>query len=134
MDSLSRSAFIIYIVHHIYVLWLQRALMGINIHASLKFLIVFSGANAVELDNRSVRAGASAASPRVLGGYFRGAAIAAAIQIWDSIPTHEPGCALDLDVRWTVPSNQLPSEVWVYRLLPHPFSPTVVSNLVTRRR
>ena len=44
MDSLSRSAFIIYIVHYIYVLWLQRALMGINIHASLKFLIVFSGA------------------------------------------------------------------------------------------
>src|SRR5262249_4223679 len=44
MDSFSRSAFIIYIVHYIYVLWLQRALMGINIHASLKFLIVFSGA------------------------------------------------------------------------------------------
>ena len=44
MDSLSRSAFIIYIVHYIYVLWLQRALMGIKIHASLKFLIVFSGA------------------------------------------------------------------------------------------
>lgn len=44
MDSLSRSAYVIYIVHYIYVLWLQRSLMGINIHASLKFLIVFSGA------------------------------------------------------------------------------------------
>jgi surface polysaccharide O-acyltransferase-like enzyme len=44
MDSLSRSAFIIYIVHYIYVLWLQRALMGGNIPAGLKFLIVFSGA------------------------------------------------------------------------------------------
>ena len=44
MDSISRSAFIIYIVHYIYVLWLQRAFMGVNIPASLKFLIVFSGA------------------------------------------------------------------------------------------
>jgi hypothetical protein len=44
LDSLSRSAFIIYIVHYIYVLWLQRALMGVNIPASLKFLLVFSGA------------------------------------------------------------------------------------------
>lgn len=44
MDSLSRSAYIIYIVHYAYVLWLQRWLMGINIHASLKFVIVFSGA------------------------------------------------------------------------------------------
>jgi glucan biosynthesis protein C len=44
MDSLSRSAYIIYIVHYLYVLWLQRALMGSSIHASLKFLIVFAGA------------------------------------------------------------------------------------------
>lgn len=44
MDSLSRSAFVIYVVHYIYVLWLQRSLMGINIHATLKFLIVFSAA------------------------------------------------------------------------------------------
>jgi hypothetical protein len=44
MDSLSRSAYIIYIVHYLYVLWLQRALMGGSIHASLKFLIVFTGA------------------------------------------------------------------------------------------
>ncbi len=36
----------------------------------------------------------------------------------------------DLDVRWNVPSNQLPSRVWVYHLLPHPFSPSLVSNLV----
>ena len=44
MDSLSRSAYVIYIVHYVYVLWLQRALMAVNVHASLKFLIVFSGA------------------------------------------------------------------------------------------
>lgn len=44
MDSLSRSAYVIYLVHYLYVLWLQRALMGANVHASLKFLVVFSGA------------------------------------------------------------------------------------------
>jgi glucans biosynthesis protein C len=44
MDSLSRSAYVIYIVHYVYVLWLQRALMGVNVHASLKFLVVFTGA------------------------------------------------------------------------------------------
>jgi len=44
MDSLSRSAYVIYIVHYVYVLWLQRAVMGCGIHASLKFLIVFTGA------------------------------------------------------------------------------------------
>jgi hypothetical protein len=70
MDSLSRSAFIIYILHYIYVLWLQRALMGINIHASLKFSDRVFRSDAVELDNRSVRADVSAASPCVLGGYF----------------------------------------------------------------
>lgn len=44
MDSLSRSAFIIYIVHYVYVLWLQRAFLVVIIPASLKFLIVFSSA------------------------------------------------------------------------------------------
>jgi len=44
MDSLSRSAYIIYLVHYVYVLWLQRALVGSEVHASLKFLVVFTGA------------------------------------------------------------------------------------------
>jgi hypothetical protein len=44
MDSLARSAYIIYIVHYVYVVWLQRALMGVDCHASLKFLVVFTGA------------------------------------------------------------------------------------------
>ena len=44
MDSLARSAYVIYIVHYVYVVWLQRAMMGLNFHASLKFLVVFSGA------------------------------------------------------------------------------------------
>jgi hypothetical protein len=36
----------------------------------------------------------------------------------------------DLDVRWNVPTNLLPSNVWVYHLLPRKFSPTVLSNLM----
>jgi glucans biosynthesis protein C len=44
MDSLSRSAYVIYLVHYVYVLWLQRALMSVDVHASLKFLIVLTGA------------------------------------------------------------------------------------------
>jgi Acyltransferase family len=44
MDSLARSAYIIYIVHYVYVVWLQRALMGVRCHAGLKFLVVFTGA------------------------------------------------------------------------------------------
>jgi glucans biosynthesis protein C len=44
MDSLSRTAYVIYLVHYAYVLWLQRALMDVEVHASLKFLVVFSGA------------------------------------------------------------------------------------------
>ncbi len=44
MDSLSRAAYIIYMVHYVYVVWLQRALMGVSVHASVKFLVVFMGA------------------------------------------------------------------------------------------
>jgi hypothetical protein len=44
MDSLARSAYVIYIVHYVYVLWLQRALMAVRVRASAKFLVVFAGA------------------------------------------------------------------------------------------
>ena len=44
MDSLARSAYIIYIVHYVYVLWLQRALMDVGLDAIAKFFIVFAGA------------------------------------------------------------------------------------------
>ena len=44
MDSLARSAYVIYIVHYVFVVWLQRTLMGVPFHASLKFLVVFTGA------------------------------------------------------------------------------------------
>jgi glucan biosynthesis protein C len=43
MDSLSRSAYVIYLVHYAYVLWLQRALLGLDLDAGPKFLIVFLG-------------------------------------------------------------------------------------------
>lgn len=36
----------------------------------------------------------------------------------------------DLNVRWNVTSNNLPPQVWVYHLLPHPFPSALVSNLV----
>ena len=36
----------------------------------------------------------------------------------------------DLDVRWNAPSNALPGVLWVYRVLPAEFSPTVISNLM----
>jgi hypothetical protein len=43
MDSLSRSAYIVYLVYYVYVLWLQRAFMAVDIHVGLKFLIVLTG-------------------------------------------------------------------------------------------
>jgi glucan biosynthesis protein C len=43
MNSLTRCAYGMYLVHYIYVLWLQRLLLDRPIHASLKFLFVFLG-------------------------------------------------------------------------------------------
>jgi hypothetical protein len=36
----------------------------------------------------------------------------------------------DLDVRWNLNTNALPTHVWTYRLLPRAFSPAAVSNLM----
>ncbi len=44
MDSLSRAAYVIYLVHYVYVLWLQRMLLGVDAGAGVKFLCVFAGA------------------------------------------------------------------------------------------
>jgi hypothetical protein len=44
MDSLSRSAYVIYLVHYVFVLWLQRAMLEIDLGAAVKFSIVFLGA------------------------------------------------------------------------------------------
>jgi glucan biosynthesis protein C len=43
MNSLTRCAYGMYLVHYIYVLWLQRLLLDRPIHASIKFLFVFLG-------------------------------------------------------------------------------------------
>lgn len=41
MDSLSRSAYIMYLVHYVYVTWMQRLLLDWPIAAAFKFTIVF---------------------------------------------------------------------------------------------
>jgi hypothetical protein len=41
MDSLSRSAYAIYLVHYVFVVWVQRALLGLDLHAGVKFLMTF---------------------------------------------------------------------------------------------
>ena len=43
-DLLSRSAYVIFLVHYVYVLWLQHALLGLDVSAAVKFLLVFVGA------------------------------------------------------------------------------------------
>lgn len=41
MDSISRCSYAIYLVHWLFVLWLQRLLLNQPMHASFKFLLVF---------------------------------------------------------------------------------------------
>jgi hypothetical protein len=41
MTSLSSSAYVMYLVHYVYVLWAQRLLLASPIHVSLKFAFVF---------------------------------------------------------------------------------------------
>ncbi|MGN6419471.1 MAG: acyltransferase family protein [Pseudobacter sp.] len=40
-DSLSTNAYLIYLVHYIFIVWMQFLLMPLNIHAFFKFIIVF---------------------------------------------------------------------------------------------
>ena len=42
MDSLSRSAYVMYLVHYVFVLWSQRLMLHSSIHAGWKFLAVFT--------------------------------------------------------------------------------------------
>jgi len=44
MDSIERSSYVIYLIHYLFVLWLQRLFMKQPIHASIKFVLVFLGA------------------------------------------------------------------------------------------
>jgi hypothetical protein len=41
MNSLTRSAYVMYLVHYVYVTWTQRLMLDLSIHASIKFLFVF---------------------------------------------------------------------------------------------
>ena len=41
MNSLTRSAYVMYLVHYVYITWTQRLMLDRPIHASIKFLFVF---------------------------------------------------------------------------------------------
>jgi hypothetical protein len=41
-----------------------------------------------------------------------------------------PFRAPDLDISWNAPASTLPSALWVYRVLPSRFSPSVISNMM----
>ena len=43
MSSLARCAYGMYLVHYVFVLWLQRLLLDRPIHAGIKFVLVFLG-------------------------------------------------------------------------------------------
>jgi glucan biosynthesis protein C len=42
MNSLSRSAYIMYLVHYVFITWTQRLFLGLPVHAAFKFLFVFA--------------------------------------------------------------------------------------------
>ena len=42
MDSVARAAYIMYIVHYVYVTWVQYVLLGVTVFAGVKFLITFA--------------------------------------------------------------------------------------------
>jgi hypothetical protein len=41
MNSLARSAYVMYLVHYVFITWTQRLVLDRPIHASIKFLFVF---------------------------------------------------------------------------------------------
>ena len=42
MDSLSRSAYVMYLVHYVFITWAQKSLMPLPVHASVKAAMVFA--------------------------------------------------------------------------------------------
>ena len=54
MNSLARCAYGVYVVHYIYVLWIQYALLETPLHAGLKFLLTFAGALALSWASASL--------------------------------------------------------------------------------
>jgi glucan biosynthesis protein C len=47
MDSLARSAYVMYLVHYVVVAWTQWLLLGVNVSAGIKFLLVFLAVTAL---------------------------------------------------------------------------------------
>ena len=41
MDSLARSAYVMYLVHYVFVTWTQWALLRAQLPAGIKFVLVF---------------------------------------------------------------------------------------------
>jgi glucans biosynthesis protein C len=41
MDSMARSAYVMYLVHYVFVTWTQWLLLGVSLPAGIKFLLVF---------------------------------------------------------------------------------------------
>jgi peptidoglycan/LPS O-acetylase OafA/YrhL len=44
IDSLAENAYAIYLVHYVFVVWLQYAFLGVAMHAIIKAALVFAGA------------------------------------------------------------------------------------------
>jgi len=42
MDGIARGAYIMYMVHYVYVIWTQYLLMGLGVFAGVKFIITFA--------------------------------------------------------------------------------------------
>ena len=42
MDSLSRSAYVMYLVHYVFITWAQKALLHWPVHAGIKAALVFA--------------------------------------------------------------------------------------------
>ncbi len=42
MESLSRSAYVMYLIHYVFITWTQKSLMALPVHASVKAAIVFA--------------------------------------------------------------------------------------------
>ena len=44
LDSLSANAYSMYLIHYVFVVWLQYALVGTGLYAFVKYAIVLTGA------------------------------------------------------------------------------------------
>jgi peptidoglycan/LPS O-acetylase OafA/YrhL len=47
MDSLARSAYVMYLVHYVYVTWVQKSLLDVGLPAGIKFVVVFVAVTAL---------------------------------------------------------------------------------------